>query len=115
MQHFSGLIGRSIALAAGLTAGLVACSSDDEVTTPVLPTAYEDVKLVAYALIRSGIQIRRIGPPSLKNADWRTGVSTTWRTNREPHIWIGSNATYDNKPALTVEQVQRASAFREEQ
>jgi hypothetical protein len=75
----------------------------------------EDVKLVAYALIRSGIQIRRIGPPSLKNADWRTGVSTTWRTNREPHIWIGSNATYDNKPALTVEQVQRASAFREEQ
>ena len=74
----------------------------------------DDVKLVAYALIRAGIQIRRIGPPSPLNRDSRSGVATTWRTNRDPRIWIGSNAAFDNMPPLTVEQVQSATAFRDE-
>lgn len=74
----------------------------------------DDVKLVAYALIRAGIQIRRIGPPSSANRDSRTGVDTPWRTNRDARIWIGANDDFDNMPALTVEQVQSASAFRDE-
>jgi hypothetical protein len=70
----------------------------------------DDVKLVAYALIRAGIQIRGIGPPNPANRDSRTGKGT-WRTNRDANIWIGSNDTLNNLPALTVEQVQSASAF----
>ena len=48
MQRFSCSNSRSIAVAAGLAAALAACS-DNKVTTPVLPTAYEEVKLVADA------------------------------------------------------------------
>jgi len=73
----------------------------------------DDVKLVAYALIRAGIQIRRIGPPSSANRDWRTGVDT-WRTNRDANIWIGSVDALNSKPPMTVEEVQRASAFTDE-
>ena len=83
MQHFSGLIGRSIALAAGLTAGLVACSSDDDVTTPVLPTAYEDVKLVADV---SGLGATVVDP-ALVNP-WGLAFSaggTIWTSNNRTH------------------------------
>ena len=74
----------------------------------------DDVKLVAYALIRAGIQIKHIGPPTPGNVDWRTGVSTPWRTNRDANIWIGANAKLDNRSAWTVERVQSASAFPDE-
>jgi hypothetical protein len=63
----------------------------------------DDVKLVAYALIRAGIQIKRIGPPN----------SIEWRNNPARMIWIGTNPALESKPALTVEQVQKATAFRD--
>lgn len=46
MPRFSSSIGRSVSIAVGLTAVLVACS-DKTTTTPVLPTAYDEAKLVA--------------------------------------------------------------------
>lgn len=64
----------------------------------------DDVKLVAYALIRAGIQVKSIGPPS----------SPAWRSVRAPMIWIGTDPKVESKPALTVEQLQRATAFRNE-
>ena len=63
----------------------------------------EDVKLIAYALIRAGIQIKRIGPPRYDR-----------RKDRGPNIWIGADDSVESRPALTVEQVQNASGFREE-
>jgi uncharacterized protein (TIGR03118 family) len=50
MHCYSVSLGRSVLVTAGLTAALVACSDDDKSpTTPVLPTAYTEAKLVADA------------------------------------------------------------------
>src|SRR4030095_13822679 len=46
MQCSTSFVYRSAAVA-GLVITFVACSSDDSPTTPVLPTAYEETKLVA--------------------------------------------------------------------
>lgn len=65
----------------------------------------DDVKLVAYALIRAGIQIKRIGPP-LTNVDWRN--------SRARMIWIGTNVGLESRPALTVREVQEMSDVLDE-
>jgi len=64
----------------------------------------DDVKLVAYALIRAGIQIKRIGPPV---------ANIPWRNSRGRMIWTGTNPALESRPALTVQQVQNANDFRD--
>ena len=65
----------------------------------------DDVKLVAYALIRAGIEIKRIGPPV---------ANIPWRNSRGRMIWTGTNPALESRPALTVQQVQNANDFRDE-
>lgn len=82
MHCCSSSIGRSAAIAAGLAAALAACS-DNTATTPVLPTAYTETKLVADVPALGAA----IVDANLLNA-WGlafSGGGTLWVSNNHSH------------------------------
>lgn len=60
----------------------------------------EDVKLVAYTLIRAGVQIRTIKP-------FRQPSEEPWASK----IQVGSDPDYKNTPPLTVEKIRNVTSF----
>lgn len=59
----------------------------------------EDVKLVAYTLIRAGVQIRIIRP---------FGTLSSSNSNL---IQVGADVAYQNTPPLTVDEIRKTSKF----
>jgi hypothetical protein len=60
----------------------------------------EDVKLVAYTLIRAGVQIKTIKP-------FRGNPAEAWASL----IQVGADGDYVDKPALSVSEIRNASEF----
>lgn len=63
----------------------------------------EDVKVVALALMRAGIQIKAIRP--YRSSD----TNPTYKSNR---IEIGASVDVENRPPLTVDEVVAATGFQ---
>jgi len=81
MQCSTSFVFRSAAVA-GLIITFVACSSDDSPTTPVLPTAYEETKLVADDASLGATTV----DPNLVNA-WGLAFSSGGT------LWVSDNGT----------------------
>ena len=106
MQGHTLFVYRSFTVVAGLTVGLAACSSDS-VTTPVLPSAYVETKLVADAASLGATTV----DANLVNA-WGlafSGGGTLWVSNNASHtstLYSGAGV----KSALVVTIPSNASA-----
>jgi hypothetical protein len=61
----------------------------------------EDVKLVAYTLIRAGVKIKTIRPFSESSSNRRTSL-----------IQVGADRNYINKSDLSVEEIRNTTEFR---
>jgi hypothetical protein len=61
----------------------------------------EDVKLVAYTLIRAGIQIKTIKPFNDNSSDTHASL-----------IQVGADGNYENKLPLSVDEIRNTSEFR---
>jgi hypothetical protein len=61
----------------------------------------EDVKLVAYTLIRAGVKIKTIRPFRASSPRERTSI-----------IQVGADKNYTNKPDLSVDEILNTTEFR---
>jgi hypothetical protein len=61
----------------------------------------EDVKLVAYTLIRAGIQIKTIRPFNDNSSNIHASL-----------IQVGADVNYENKSPLSVDKIRKTSEFR---
>jgi uncharacterized protein (TIGR03118 family) len=81
--RYTSSVRRSSAIVAVLAAALVACSSDDEPTTPILPGGYNEVKLVAddASLGATTVDANLVNP-------WGLAFSAGGT------LWVSNNATH---------------------
>jgi len=101
MQPARLSVHRSAAALAGLAVGLVACSSDDNVSDPVLPSAYEQAKLVADVASLGATVV----DASLVNAwglAFNASGSVLWVSNNGTGTSTLYNSTTGAKNALVV-------------